>query len=319
MYSKYIDVSVRQPASFCGVVGFKPTYGLVSRYGLIAYACSLDQIGPIGKNVRDVSILFDVIKGYDPHDATSLTGNTGKAASFLDQDLKNIRVGVVKEFFGEGTDREVAASVWSAVKKMEKLGYRCEETSLPNIEYSIPSYYIIAMSEASSNLARYDGVRYGYRSNVESDWNEVYSKTREEGFGEEVKRRIMLGTFALTAGYFDQYYLKALQVRKLIQDDFKRTFKRFDILVGPTSPILPFGIGEKISDPLEMYRIDVDTTPVNLAGIPAISIPCGFSRGLPVGIQLIADFMDDLKLLNVAHRLETELNLNPSPNIFIGE
>ncbi len=312
-------VSVRQPASFCGVVGFKPSYGLVSRYGLIAYACSLDQIGPIGKNVRDVAILFDVIKGYDKHDSTSLNFDIGSASANLFNEIKDIRVGVVKEFFGEGTDERIESTVWNAVKRLESIGCKYEITSLPYLEYAIPAYYIIAMSEASSNLARYDGVRYGYRADIESDWNDVFSKTRQEGFGLEVKRRILLGTFALTAGYIDQYYLKALQVRKLIQDDFKKAFKKYDILVGPTSPVLPFKIGEKISDPLEMYRIDVDTVPVNLAGLPAISLPCGVVSGLPVGVQLIADFKDDLKLLNIAYKLERELNLKLKPRVVAGD
>lgn len=312
-------VSVRQPASFCGVVGFKPSYGLVSRYGLIAYACSLDQIGPIGKNVRDVAILFDVIKGYDKHDSTSLNFDIGSASANLFNEIKDIRVGVVKEFFGEGTDERVESTVWTAVKRLESIGCKYEIVSLPYLEYAIPAYYIIAMSEASSNLARYDGVRYGYRADIESDWNDVFSKTRQEGFGLEVKRRILLGTFALTAGYFDQYYLKALQVRKLIQDDFKKAFKKCDILVGPTSPVLPFKIGEKISDPLEMYRIDVDTVPVNLAGLPAISLPCGVVSGLPVGVQLIADFKEDLKLLNIAYKLERELNLKLKPRLVTGD
>ncbi len=312
-------VGVRQPASFCGVVGFKPSYGLVSRYGLIAYACSLDQIGPIGKNVRDVAMLFDVIKGYDKHDSTSLNFDIGSASSHLFNEIKDIHIGVVKEFFGEGTDTRVESSVWNAIKKLESIGCKYDFISLPYLEYAIPAYYIIAMSEASSNLARYDGVRYGYRADLESDWNDVFSKTRQEGFGLEVKRRILLGTFALTAGYFDQYYLKALKVRKLIQEDFKKAFKKYDILVGPTSPILPFKLGEKISNPLEMYRIDVDTVPVNLAGLPAISIPCGLVSGLPVGIQLIADFTEDLKLLNLAYKLECELNLKLKPDIVAGD
>jgi aspartyl-tRNA(Asn)/glutamyl-tRNA(Gln) amidotransferase subunit A len=257
--------------------------------------------------------MFDYIRGHDPKDSTSLPDDFPKKNKSRKTKTENIRIGIVKEFLGEGTDNVIINSVWDAVNLFEKMGYTYEETSLPHIDYSIPAYYIIAMSEASSNLARYDGVRYGYRTSISSDWNEVFSKTRAEGFGQEVIRRLMLGTFALTAGYFDQYYLKALRVRKLIQDDFKRSFKKYDILVGPTSPILPFGIGEKISDPIEMYRLDIDTVPINLAGIPAISLPCSMSQGLPIGIQLMADFMDDKNLLNVAGNLERELNLKISP------
>jgi len=235
-----------------------------------------------------------------------------KKAHFLP---KKLRIGVVKEFLGAGTAEPVSKSIWDTIHLFEKMGHKYDEVSLPHIHYAIPAYYIIAMSEASSNLARYDGVRYGYRAKIQSDWNEVFSKTRAEGFGTEVIRRIMLGTFALTAGYFDQYYLKALQIRKLIQDDFRKAFKKYDILLGPTSPILPFNIGEKISDPIEMYRIDIDTVPVNLAGIPAISIPSGLYDGLPIGVQLMSDFMEDEKLLKIAADLETELNLKITPNI----
>jgi aspartyl-tRNA(Asn)/glutamyl-tRNA(Gln) amidotransferase subunit A len=259
--------------------------------------------------------MFNYIKGHDLKDATSLKNDLLNEKESYKEEIKNIKIGVVKEFLGEGTAEEIRKATWEVVDVLERMGYDYKEVSLPHLDYSVPAYYIIATSEASSNLARYDGVRYGYRSNIRSDWNEVFSKTRAEGFGQEVIRRIMLGTFALTAGYFDQYYLKALQVRNLIQMDFKQAFKKFDILLGPTSPILPFNIGEKSSNPLEMYRLDIDTIPVNLAGIPAISIPCGLSQGLPIGIQLISNFMEDNKLLTIAENLEKELNIKITPEL----
>ncbi|MGB9660054.1 MAG: Asp-tRNA(Asn)/Glu-tRNA(Gln) amidotransferase subunit GatA [Nitrososphaerales archaeon] len=293
--------SIRCPASFCSVVGLKPTYGLVSRFGLIAYANSLEQIGPITKDVRDCALLLSCIASHDPLDNTSVNKPQEDYTKYLIDDVDGMKLGVVKEFFGEGTQDSVEKGVLEAVTKLEELGIDHQEISLKNLQYALPSYYIIAMSEASSNLARYDGLRYGYRiPNKSYDWSTVYSKDRRFGFGFEVKRRIILGTFALSAGYYDEYYLKAQKIRTLIKRDFEMAFKKFDVLIGPTMPILPFKIGEKVQDPLEMYMCDVDLVPANLAGIPSISIPCGFSKGLPIGLQIMAPhFREDL-LLRVA-------------------
>ncbi|MEM3383126.1 MAG: Asp-tRNA(Asn)/Glu-tRNA(Gln) amidotransferase subunit GatA [Nitrososphaerales archaeon] len=288
--------SIRCPASFCSAVGLKPTYGLVSRFGLIAYANSLEQIGPITKDVRDCALLLSCIADHDPLDSTSVNKPKEDYTNYLVDDIKNIKLGIIKELFGEGTQDSVEKGVWDAIKKLEQLGADYQEISLKNLDYSLPSYYIIAMSEASSNLARYDGLRYGYRiPNKSYDWNAVYLKNRRFGFGFEVKRRIILGTFALSAGYYDEYYLKAQKIRTLIRRDFETAFKRFDVLIGPTMPVLPFRIGEKVNDPLEMYMCDIDGVPANLAGIPSISIPCSFSNGLPIGLQIMAPpFREDL-------------------------
>ncbi|MGQ9719177.1 MAG: Asp-tRNA(Asn)/Glu-tRNA(Gln) amidotransferase subunit GatA [Nitrososphaerales archaeon] len=293
--------SIRCPASFCSTVGLKPTYGLVSRYGLIAYANSLEQIGPITGNVEDCALLLSCIADHDPLDSTSVNKPEEDYTKHLIDDVSDIRIGVPREFFGEGTQDSVEKTVWNGVLGLEGLGAKYKETTLKNLQYALPAYYIIAMSEASSNLARYDGLRYGYRiPNKSYDWSAVFSKDRRLGFGFEVKRRIILGTFALSAGYYDEYYLKAQKVRTLIKRDFEMAFKKFDVLIGPTMPILPFRIGEKVRDPLEMYMCDVDTVPSNLAGIPSISVQCGFSMGLPIGIQMMAPpFREDL-LLRVA-------------------
>ncbi|MCS7097912.1 MAG: Asp-tRNA(Asn)/Glu-tRNA(Gln) amidotransferase subunit GatA [Candidatus Methanomethyliaceae archaeon] len=305
--------SIRCPASFCGIVGLKPTYGLVSRFGLIAFANSLEQIGPMTRDVRDCALLMNIIAGYDEMDGTSINKECENYLTYLNMDVKNMRMGVLKEFFGEGTEEGVKKEVWNAIHVLENLGMKYKEVSLPTIKYALPAYYLIAMSEASSNLARYDGIRYGVRIDDEGlDWSKAYSKTRSL-FGKEVKRRILLGTFALSAGYYEDYYLKALKVRTLIKRDFERLFKEFDVLVGPTMPTVAFKIGEKIEDPLEMYMMDVDTVPVNLAGIPAISVPCGFSNGLPIGFQIIAPPLMEGRLIAVARKLEEELNLNLNP------
>jgi len=297
--------SIRCPASYCSVVGFKPTYGLVSRYGLIAYANSLEQIGPIAKSVYDCALLLSVIAGHDPKDATSVKMPSKDYTKFLKNDVRGLKVGVPRELFGEGTSKEVIKCVWRAVHKLEELGASYEETSLPSLEYALSAYYLIAMSEASSNLARYDGLRYGYRiESDDADWSAVYSKDRRLGFGDEVRRRIILGTYALSAGYYSRYYLKALKIRTLIRRDFENAFKKFDVLIGPTMPTPPFKIGEKIQDPLALYMCDVDTVPVNLAGLPAISIPCGFSYGLPIGMQIIGRAFDEGKILQVAYAIE---------------
>jgi aspartyl-tRNA(Asn)/glutamyl-tRNA(Gln) amidotransferase subunit A len=299
--------SIRCPASYCSVVGLKPTYGLVSRYGLIAYANSLDQIGPITKNVYDCALLLSVIAGHDPRDSTSVE-MSGYCVENLGIEIENLRVGVVKEYLAEGTEKVVKKSIWRAIDRLDELGASHEEVSLPNLIHSLPAYYLIAFSEASSNLARYDGVRYGYRTDVDKmNWSSNYSINRKEGFGEEVRRRIILGTYALSAGYYDKYYMKALKVRTLIKRDFDNAFKRFDVLVGPTMPIMPFKIGEKIQNPLALYMCDIDTVSANLAGLPAISIPCDFSNSLPIGLQIIAPpFREDL-ILQVASAFEQSL------------
>jgi len=297
--------SIRCPASYCSTVGLKPTYGLVSRYGLIAYANSLEQIGPITKSVYDCALLLSVIAGYDPRDATSVKVQSKNYTLFLKDDVKDVRVGIPKEFFGEGTSEDVRKSVWNAIHKLEELGASYREVSLPSLEYALSAYYLVAMSEASSNLARYDGLRYGYRiKSDDADWSTVYSKDRRAGFGDEVRRRIILGTYALSAGYYNKYYLKALKIRTLIRRDFETAFKNFDVLIGPTMPIPPFKIGEKIQDPLALYMCDVLTVPANLAGLPAISIRCGFADALPIGMQIIAPpFREDL-ILKVGYAFE---------------
>lgn len=305
--------SIRCPASFCGAVGLKPTYGLVSRFGLIAFANSLEQIGPITRDVKDCALLMNIIAGYDEMDGTSINKRQDNYLAYLEKDIRNMKMGVLREFFGEGTEEGVKREVWNAIHLLENLGVKYEEVSLPIIKYALPAYYLIAMSEASSNLARYDGIRYGARLEDEGlDWSVAYSRTRSL-FGKEVKRRILLGTFALSAGYYEEYYLKALKVRTLIKKEFERLFKEFDVIVGPTMPCVAFRIGERKENPLAMYMIDVDTVPVNLAGIPAISIPCGFSNGLPVGFQIIAPSLMEGNLIAIAKRLEEELNLNLNP------
>jgi len=298
--------SIRQPASFCGVVGLKPTYGRVSRYGLVAFASSLDQIGPITKDVTDCALLLNLISGHDRLDSTSADLPVPDFTQALNPSLDGLTIGVPAEFLGLGTEEEVKQSIGAAIKVLESAGAVCEETSLPHVEYALPCYYLIAPAEASSNLARYDGVKYGYRSpNAKNEVLDMYQTTRREGFGAEVKRRIMLGTYALSAGYYDAYYLKALKVRTLIKQDFDIAFQRFDALICPTSPTTAFRIGEKTDDPLQMYLSDVCTIPVNLAGIPAISIPCGFDRkGLPIGLQIMGKPFDESTLLRAAYGFE---------------
>ena len=301
--------SIRCPASFCSVVGLKPTYGLISRYGLIAYANSLEQIGPITKDVHDAALLLTTIAGYDPKDSTSVDIPGEDYTKYLVDDVSSIKIGIPKEFLSEGiegTDESVIESVWAAIHMLEDLGATYVELSLPSLKYSLPTYYVIAMSEASSNLARYDGIRYGYRVEREKDkvMDQSFSESRSIGFGAEVRRRIMLGTYALSAGYYDMYYLKALKVRTLIKRDFERAFGNVDVIIGPTMPYLPFKIGEKIDDPLAMYLADIYTVSINIAGVPAISIPCGFKNGLPIGLQIIGDFFKEGQILQVAHSFE---------------
>ncbi len=300
--------SIRQPASFCGLVGMKPTYGLVSRYGLVAYASSLDQIGPLARSVEDAAILLQAIAGYDAKDATSLNVKIPDYLSSLKPTLKpksRVKIGVIKETFGEGLDPVVEQAVTTAVEKLQELGAEIQVVSCPRFRYGLPTYYIIAPSEASANLARYDGVKYGFRSPDAENLIDMYCKTRAEGFGAEVKRRIMVGTYTLSAGYYDAYYLKAQKVRTLIKQDFDRAFSQVEVLVCPTAPTTAFKAGEKTADPLSMYLSDLMTIPVNLAGLPAVSIPCGFDeQGLPIGMQLIGKVLGEARLFEVAHAYE---------------
>jgi aspartyl-tRNA(Asn)/glutamyl-tRNA(Gln) amidotransferase subunit A len=300
--------SIRQPASFCGVVGMKPTYGLVSRYGLVAYASSLDQIGPFGNTVEDAAILLSAIAGYDPKDSTSLKVGIPNYAASLKPDFKprgQLRIGIIKETFGEGLDSVVEQAVTKAVDQLQSLGAEIHIISCPTFRYGLPTYYIIAPSEASANLARYDGVKYGYRAPDADNLLSMYTRTRATGFGTEVKRRIMIGTYALSAGYYDAYYLKAQKVRTLIKQDFEKAFGAVDVLVCPTSPTTAFKAGEKTTDPLSMYLTDLMTIPVNLAGLPSLSLPCGFDdQGLPIGLQLIGNVLREDLLFQVAYAYE---------------
>jgi len=297
--------SIRQPAALCGVVGLKPTYGRVSRYGLVAFGSSLDQIGPITRDVYDTGMLMNVIARHDPHDSTSAPEPTPNYVAALPSGIKGVKIGLPKEYFGEGISPEVAAAIRAAAATYAGLGAEILDVSLPHTEYAVATYYIIATAEASSNLARYDGVHYGHRTSRKSDLIELYSRSRAEGFGPEVKRRIMLGTHALSAGYYEAYYLKAGQVRALFRRDFDQAFAKVDAILCPTSPTPAFRIGEKVSDPLSMYLSDIYTISANLAGIPGISIPCGFSsEGLPIGLQLLAKPFDEERLLRIAYAFE---------------
>jgi len=299
--------SIRQPAACCGIVGLKPTYGRVSRYGLVAFASSLDQIGPLTKDVRDAARLLTVISGKDPRDSTSVDMPVPDFEAMLTPDVTGMRIGIPREYFISGIDPEVGQAVRGAVKVLEGLGATIDEATLPHTEYGVAAYYILAPSEASSNLARYDGVKYGFRTPRWSNLREMYRRTRDEGFGAEVKRRIMLGTYALSAGYYEAYYKKAQQVRTLIRQDFEQAFRTFDVLVAPTAPTAAFKIGEKADDPLQMYLSDVFTVPLNLSGMPGISLPCGFSStGLPIGLQIIGKAFDEATILRVAYAFEQQ-------------
>jgi aspartyl-tRNA(Asn)/glutamyl-tRNA(Gln) amidotransferase subunit A len=300
--------SVRCPASFCGVVGLKPTYGVISRYGLIAYANSLEQIGPFATSVRDVATLFDVVAGYDPRDSTSVDKEVNYSSALMN-DVRGLKIGVPEEYFGEGTDEKVEKAVRDAIHTLEELGANWKKVAMPHTKYALSAYYIIAMSEASSNLARFDGMRYGLRTE-DKDWHTTFSQVRAAGFGDEVKRRILLGTYALSAGYHDKYYLKALKVRTLIKQDFEHAFKDVDVLITPTMPYPAFKLGEKIDDPLSLYLADVDTVPINLAGVPSISVPCGFSDGLPIGMQIIGKHFDEAAILRTAYTFEENTNFH---------
>ncbi|MBI4744086.1 MAG: Asp-tRNA(Asn)/Glu-tRNA(Gln) amidotransferase subunit GatA [Actinobacteria bacterium] len=301
--------SIRQPAALCGVVGMKPTYGLVSRYGLVAFASSLDQIGPITKDVTDCAILLNHIVGYDSKDSTSIKTEAPDYTKALVNNVKGLRIGVPKELMAEGIQPEVKSAVENALKVLSEAGACVEETTLPHSDYALSAYYIIAPAEASSNLARFDGVRYGYRTKESDDIIEMYKKTRSEGFGKEVKRRIMLGTYALSAGYYEAYYGQAQKIRTLIIDDFNKAFEKFDVLIFPTSPTVAFKIGERVSDPLQMYLSDVCTIPVNLAGLPGISIPCGKADNLPIGLQIIGKSLNEETILKVAYTFEQNFSL----------
>ncbi len=296
--------SIRQPAAFTGLVGLKPTYGRVSRYGLVAFASSLDQIGPFGKDVEDCAIIMGAISGHDSKDSTSVNRPVEDFTKEMKDGVKGMRIGIPKEFFGEGISKEVKAMVLEGAKLYESMGAVCEEISLPSAKHALSVYYILATSECSSNLARFDGARFGYRAENHQGFKDMFIKTRSEGFGEEVKRRIMLGTYSLSSGYYDAYYNKGLKVRTLIKREFEKAFEKYDFILTPTAPSVAFKIGEKMNDPLEMYMSDICTVPVNIAGVPALSIPCGFKDGLPVGMQLIGKFFDEATLLRAAYSFE---------------
>jgi len=296
--------SIRQPAALCNLTGLKPTYGVVSRYGMIAFASSLDQAGPMAASAEDCALLLNTMVGFDERDSTSLERPTEDYARDLEKPLAGLRIGLPKEFFGDGCDAEVMAAVRAAIAEYEKLGATCVEVSLPNSHLSVPAYYVIAPAEASSNLSRFDGVRYGYRAPEYGNLDDMYQKSRAQGFGDEVKRRIMIGAYVLSHGYYDAYYLQAQRIRRLIANDFVEAFKQCDVIMGPTSPSTAFKLGEKAADPVQMYLSDIYTIAVNLAGLPGMSVPCGFAGGLPVGLQLVGNYFAEAQLLNVAHRYQ---------------
>lgn len=302
--------SIRQPAAFCGVVGLKPTYGRVSRFGLVAFASSLDQIGPITRTVEDNAYLLQAISGVDKMDSTSANVDAPDFLAALTGDVKGLKIGVPKEYLGEGVNEAARQAVLDALKVLESLGAVWEEVSLPHSKYALATYYLLSSSEASANLSRFDGVRYGYRTKDADNLIEMYKNTRSEGFGDEVKRRIMLGTFALSSGYYDAYYKKAQKVRTLIKKDFDDVFEKYDVIIGPTTPTPAFKIGENVADPLTMYANDILTIPLNLAGLPGISIPCGFSNGLPLGLQIIGKHFDESTIYQVAHAFEQATNFH---------
>jgi aspartyl-tRNA(Asn)/glutamyl-tRNA(Gln) amidotransferase subunit A len=300
--------SIRQPAALCGVSGIKPTYGAVSRYGMIAFASSLDQAGPIAASAEDLAWLLAAMQGFDARDSTSLDRPVPDYPALLQSagDLKGLRIGLPREYFGAGLDGAVGAAVHEAIKVWERLGAKLVDISLPNSDLAVPAYYVVAPAECSSNLARFDGVRFGYRCEQPRDLMDLYKRSRGEGFGAEVKRRIMIGTYVLSSGYYDAYYIKAQKLRRLISDDFARAFKEVDVIAGPTAPETAFSLGAKAQDPLTMYLSDIYTIAANLAGLPAMSIPCGFAGDLPVGVQLIGNYFDEARLLGVAHRYQQE-------------
>jgi aspartyl-tRNA(Asn)/glutamyl-tRNA(Gln) amidotransferase subunit A len=297
--------SIRQPAALCGITGLKPTYGLVSRFGMIAFASSLDQAGPMAPSAADCALLLNVMTGFDPNDSTSLEREKEDYTRDLEKPLAGLRVGLPREFFAEGLNNEVAVAVEAAVTELKKLGATTVDISLANSQLAIPVYYVLAPAEASSNLSRFDGVRYGYRAPEYANLDDMYSKTRAQGFGAEVKRRILIGAYVLSHGYYDAYYLQAQKIRRLIADDFNAAFKTCDVILGPTAPGTAFKLGEKSGDPVEMYLNDLYTIPANLAGLPGMSLPCGFdARGLPIGLQLVGNYFSEAKMLNVAHQYQ---------------
>ncbi len=297
--------SIRQPAALCGITGLKPTYGVVSRYGMIAFASSLDQGGPMARSAEDCALLLNVMAGFDPRDSTSLEREKEDYARDLAKPLAGLRIGLPKEFFGEGLTGDTAKAVQEAIEQYKKLGATTVEVSLPNSGLSVAAYYVIAPAEASSNLSRFDGVRYGYRTPDYTDLTDMYEKTRAEGFGAEVKRRIMIGAYVLSHGYYDAYYIQAQKLRRLIAQDFAEAYKHCDVILGPTAPTTAFKLGEKADDPVQMYLSDIYTIAVNLAGLPGMSLPCGFdAQGLPIGLQLIGDYFSEARMLNVAHQYQ---------------
>ncbi|MGO1369810.1 Asp-tRNA(Asn)/Glu-tRNA(Gln) amidotransferase subunit GatA [Senegalia sp. (in: firmicutes)] len=306
--------SVRQPASFCGLVGLKPTYGLISRYGLIAFASSFDQIGPFTKNVEDSAMIMNVITGFDKKDSTSVNVGKEDYLKGLKDDIKGLKIGVPKEYL-EGVEKDVIDRIKESIKVFEELGAQVEEVSLPHAAYGLETYYVLTPSEASSNLARFDGIRYGNRTDEYRNTEELFTKTRSEGFGDEVKRRIMIGTYALSSGYYDAYYKKAQQVRTLIKQDFDNAFVKYDILISPTTLTTAFKIGEKNSDPIAMYQSDKLTVGVNIAGVPALSIPCGMCDGMPIGLQIIGKNFDEAKILKAAYNFEKAIKFDKTPDL----
>ncbi len=296
--------SIRQPAALCGITGLKPTYGRVSRYGMIAFASSLDQAGPLTQTAEDAALLLNAMAGYDPHDSTSLERSVPDYMADLGADLRGLKIGLIKEHFDPGLDGGVADAVDAALAEYRRLGAEVVEISLPNTHLSVPAYYVVAPAECSSNLSRFDGVRFGYRCENPKDLEDLYKRSRGEAFGPEVKRRIMVGTYALSAGYYDAYYIKAQQARRLIRDDFVQAFESVDVIMGPTAPGPAFKLGEKADDPITMYLSDIYTIAANLAGLPAMSVPAGFVNNLPVGLQIIGNYFDEARLLNVAHRYQ---------------
>jgi aspartyl-tRNA(Asn)/glutamyl-tRNA(Gln) amidotransferase subunit A len=298
--------SIRQPAALCNLTGLKPTYGRVSRYGMIAFASSLDQAGPMANNAEDAAMLLNAMSGFDERDSTSVERDVPDYTADINNSLEGLKIGLPKEYFGEGLDADVAATIEAAIKTYESLGATIKEIELPNTELAVPTYYVVAPAECSSNLSRMDGVRFGHRCEDPKDLKDLYERSRGEGFGAEVKRRIMTGTYALSAGYYDAYYLKAQQCRRLISNDFQQAFNDVDVIMGPTSPTTAFNLGEKSDDPVAMYLADIYTISTNLAGLPGMSIPAGFVNGLPVGLQIIGNYFDEARLLNVAHRYQQE-------------
>ena len=296
--------SIRQPAALCGITGLKPTYGRVSRYGMIAFASSLDQAGTFTQTAEDAALMLKVMSGFDEKDSTSVERDVPDYTTDLNQSMKGLKIGLPKEYFSEGLNAGVAKVVEEAIEEYKKMGAEIVDISLPNSHLSVPAYYVIAPAECSSNLSRFDGVRFGYRCDDPKDLEDLYKRSRGEGFGEEVKRRIMIGAYALSAGYYDAYYLKAQKIRRLISDDFKQAFEKVDVIMGPTSPEVAFKAGEKSDDPVSMYLSDIYTIATNLAGLPGMSVPCGFSNNMPVGLQLIGNYFDESRLLNVAHQYQ---------------